>query len=319
MPSPFPGMDPFLEHSEIFPDLHDRINSHLSEVLQAALPSPYYAVIGRHTWIEVSQRYIGPDVQVQRSRRGSPPAQELSGGVAVAAKPKVVRVPHEERREPFLEVYVREGSDKRLVTSIEILSLANKTPGEHGRELYLHKQWEILGSKVHLIELDLLRGGEHSTAVPYQLVRAEVGPFDYHVCVHHFDNLEDYFIYPIQLDERLPPIAIPLLPGDPAVTVDLQTVFDHCYDAGPYAREGELSGRHPRAAATCRSRGMGKGNIAAHATEAVNNEQPIDELIDGFNAEDRRRSRRKPQPALDQQCPPALPAGGAKASALREH
>ena len=155
----------------------------------------------------------------------------------MAVKPKVVRVPHDERREPFLEAYVRQGSDKRLVTSIEILSLTNKTPGEHGRELYLRKQREILGSKVHLVEIDLLRGGEHSTAVPSQLVRAEVGPFDYHVCVHHFDNVEDYFIYPIELDERLPQIAIPLLPGDPAVTIDLQTVFDCCYDAGPYARE----------------------------------------------------------------------------------
>jgi hypothetical protein len=239
MSSPFPGMDPFLEHPDIFPDLHDRLNTHLSEVLQTGLPSPYYAVIRRRTWIEVSQRYIGPGVQVQRSRRGSVSAQELTGGVAVAAavKPKVVRVPHDERREPFLEVYVREGSDKRLVTSIEILSLTNKTPGEHGRELYLRKQREILGSKVHLVEIDLLRGGEHSTAVPCQRVRAEVGPFDYHVCVHHFDNLEDYFIYPIQLEERLPQIAIPLLPGDPAVMIDLQAVLDHCYDAGPYARE----------------------------------------------------------------------------------
>ncbi|HVA50289.1 MAG TPA: DUF4058 family protein [Pirellulales bacterium] len=238
MSSPFPGMDPFLEHPDIFPDLHDRLNTHLSEVLQVGLPSPYYAVIGRRTWIEVSQRYIGPDVQVQRSRGGSPPVEHLSGGVAIAAvKAKVVRVPHDERRETFLEVYVRQGSDKRLVTSIEILSLTNKTPGEHGRELYLRKQREILGSKVHLVEIDLLRGGEHSTAVPCQCVLAEVGPFDYHVCVHHFDNLEDYFVYPIQLDERLPQIAIPLLPGDPAVIIDLQAVLDHCYDAGPYARE----------------------------------------------------------------------------------
>ena len=238
MSSPFPGMDPFLEHPDIFPDLHDRLNTHLSEVLQAGLPAPYYAVIGRRTWIEVSQRYVGPDVQVQRLRRGSPPVTESAGvAVAAAVKPKVVRVPHDERREPFLEVYVRQGSDKRLVTSIEILSLTNKTPGEHGRELYLRKQRELLGSKVHLVEIDLLRGGEHSTAVPRQRVVDEIGPFDYHVCVHHFDNLEDYFIYPIRLEEPLPQIAIPLLPGDPAVTVDLQAVFRHCYDAGPYARE----------------------------------------------------------------------------------
>jgi Protein of unknown function (DUF4058) len=31
--------------------------------------------------------------------------------------------------------------------------------------------------------------------------------------------------------------SVPLLPGDSPVTVDLQFVFDRCYDAGPYARE----------------------------------------------------------------------------------
>jgi hypothetical protein len=249
MPSPFPGMDPFLEHPEIFPDLHDRLNTHLSEVLQAGLPPPYYAVIGRRTWIEVS---------------------------------------HDERREPFLEVYVRQGSDKRLVTSIEILSLTNKTPGEHGRELYLRKQREILGGKVHLVEIDLLRGGEHSTAVPCQRVRAEVGPFDYHVCMHHFDNLEDYFIYPIQLHERLPQIAIPLLPGDPAVTIDLQTLLDHLLRRGTLRPRSELSGGHPSAAARSRSGGVGEGSIAAHPTGAVNNEHTTDELIDAFNAQSPR-------------------------------
>ena len=44
-------------------------------------------------------------------------------------------------------------------------------------------------------------------------------------------------VYPIRLEERLPPVAIPLLPGDPPVTLDLQAVFDRCYDAGPYSRE----------------------------------------------------------------------------------
>ena len=41
-------------------------------------------------------------------------------------------------------------------------------------------------------------------------------------------------VYPILLGERLPPIAIPLLPGDESVTLDLQAVFDRCFDAGPY-------------------------------------------------------------------------------------
>jgi len=59
----------------------------------------------------------------------------------------------------------------------------------------------------------------------------------YHVSIHHFDNVEDYFVYPIRLIEALPEIAIPLLPGDPPVTLDLQAVFNRTYDAGPYRRE----------------------------------------------------------------------------------
>ena len=55
--------------------------------------------------------------------------------------------------------------------------------------------------------------------------------------VHCFDDPETFFVYPIRLEDRLPSVAIPLLPGDSPVTIDLQSVFNRCYDAGPYARE----------------------------------------------------------------------------------
>ena len=48
--------------------------------------------------------------------------------------------------------------------------------------------------------------------------------------------MEDYFVYPIRLQDRLPEIAIPLLPGDGDVAIDLQEVFQRSYDAGPYRR-----------------------------------------------------------------------------------
>ena len=118
-----------------------------------------------------------------------------------------------------------------------MLSLSNKTPGEHGRDLYLRKQREILYGKVHLVEIDLLRGGEHTTAVPWHRLAKEAGEFEYHVSIHHFDNLEDFFVYPVRLNQPLPEIAIPLLPGDPSLALDLQSVFQRTYDAGPYSRE----------------------------------------------------------------------------------
>ena len=65
MPSSFPGMDPYLEDPEIFPDFHDSFITYLREHLQANLPIPYFAAIGRQLWIEVSRRSIGPDVEVR--------------------------------------------------------------------------------------------------------------------------------------------------------------------------------------------------------------------------------------------------------------
>ena len=240
MPSPFPGMDPFLEQPDIFPDFHDRFITYLSDAIQQHLPPPYIAAIGRRAWIEVSERFIGPDVQLIQGP-GTAVDSGNGGGLAVATLPRtrpiVIRVPHDECCEPLVEICVGRGSDRRLVTSIEVLSLTNKTPGEHGRDLYLRKQREILESKVHLVEIDLLRAGEHTTAVPRRRLLKAVGACDYHISIHHFDNLEDYFVYPLTLLEPLPEIAIPLLPGDPAVSLDLQAVFHRTYDAGPYRRE----------------------------------------------------------------------------------
>jgi hypothetical protein len=239
MASPFPGMDPYLEHPAIFPGLHDSMITYLREALQARLPEPYYAEIGERVWVEMSQRPIGPDVNVLRARETPAFEESSSRGVAMASttrsKRVVVTVPHDEYREPCLEIFAMlEG--ERLVTTIEVLSLTNKTPGAHGRALYLRKQREVLRSQIHLVEIDLLRAGEHTTAVPRDLAVARAGPFEYHVCIHHFDNLEEYFVYPIRLPEPLPEIHIPLLPDEPAIAIDLQEVFQRCYDTGPYRR-----------------------------------------------------------------------------------
>ncbi len=241
MPSPFPGMDPYLENPEIFPDFHDSFITYLREDLQGKLPASYLAVLGRRVWIEVSRRSIGPDVEVRHAARPSVRVSKAARSVAMAtsrdARPIEDNVAHDEFREPLIEIYAQSDEGKRLVASIEVLSISNKTPGEHGRELYRRKQKEILASQVHLVEIDLLRGGEHTTAAPLQTIVDACGSYDYHALVHGFDDLETFFVYPIRLEDRLTPIAIPLLPGDSAVTVDLQNVFDRCYDAGPFARE----------------------------------------------------------------------------------
>src|SRR5262249_17585117 len=183
------------------------------------------------------ERQVEPDVNVLRAERPTP-ATCSAGGVAVAqataTSPLVVTVPHSASRETYLNIYTRLGDQERIVTTIEVLSPVNQTPGEKARELYLKKQREVLDGQVHLLEIDLLLGGTHSSGVPRDRWREQVSAYDYHVCIHHFDNLEDFFIYPARLEGRLPAITVPLLPGDGSVSVDLQAAFDRAYDTGPY-------------------------------------------------------------------------------------
>lgn len=242
MPSPFPGMDPYLEHPEYFPNLHRRLITYLEDALQVSLPEAYFAKSGQRVWVEYGQRYIEPDVNLHRT--GSPRTGHAAAGTAVLEPPRthpvivvLPDIPEDEFSEPYLEIYAGRGEDKRLVTAIEVLSPSNKSPGEHGRDLYLQKQREVLASAVHLVEIDLLRGGTHTTAVPRDAAVAQAGAFDYHVCVHRFGDKRKFSIYAIQLDEALPRISIPLLPGDGDVLLDLQAAFTRCYDAGPYRRE----------------------------------------------------------------------------------
>jgi hypothetical protein len=239
MSSPFPGMDPFLEHPLHFPGLHDRLITAISDALQPQLPDPYYAEISERLWIEIAERPIGPDVHIVRSQEPSRQAESAAVAVAngIRTSPIVITLPLDERREIFLHIRRRGDGDDRVVTSIEILSLSNKTPGDHGRDLYQQKQQETLHSQTHLLEIDLLRGGTHTTAVPLDWLAAKAGPCDYHACVHCFDRPLDYLIYPILITDPLPEIAVPLLPDDGVVSLDLQALFEQCYDRGPYRRK----------------------------------------------------------------------------------
>jgi hypothetical protein len=249
MPSPFPGMDPYIENPRWFPSFHDSFITYLQEALQPLVPTPYYALSNRRVWVEVSSRHVTPDVSVLKPEKDVP-APRGAGATAVAtappAKPVVVTVSHEERHETFLEVFASGEDGDRLVTSIELLSIANKTSGANNRDLYIQKQREMLESGVNLVEIDLLRAGDHTTAVPNHLAVEKCGKFDYHTYVHRFDRADDFFVYAILLNSPLPVIDIPLLPRDADIPLDLQQVFDRTYDAGPFARKLRYEQESPK-------------------------------------------------------------------------
>jgi hypothetical protein len=233
-------MDPYLESPSVFGSLHDSLIVHLMEDLQRRLPEPYFAQTREHVWLEVEERHVEPDVSLMRPATAPQHRQGHGAAMAVASLPRiapvVVAVPTIEYRELSLEVYGRQDSGFRLVTAIEVLSLTNKRQGSERREDYLEKQKELLNQNVHLVEIDLLRGGAHTTAVPRARALKAAGAFDYHACVHRFDRRGEFLVYAFRLQDPLPEVDLPLLPGDGAVRVDLQALFNGAYDGGPYRR-----------------------------------------------------------------------------------
>jgi hypothetical protein len=123
-------------------------------------------------------------------------------------------------------VQVRDTAEHRLVTSIEVLSQANKC-GD-GREPYRAKRQRILLSTAHLIEIDLLRTGER---VP---VQRPLPDYPYFVLLSRADQRPVSDVWPIRLSDPLPTVPVPLLQGDGDVPLDLQEAFASVYDTFHY-------------------------------------------------------------------------------------
>ena len=239
MPSPFPGMDPWLEGPAIFPGFHNSYIAYLREAINAVLPPPYFADIANRVTIEGDgpPGVREPDVSVlQPVGANGSHGPVGGGGVATADATEtaavVVHVPADELTEWTIEVRTTGGGDQ-LVTAVEVLSPSNKTTD---RAEYRAKQRELAGRGVNLVEIDFLRAGPHATAVPLKYARWTAGAFDYHVCVYRPSRAKEFEVYPIRLPQRLPTVAVPLRDGVGPVRVEFQAVFDRCYDAALYAR-----------------------------------------------------------------------------------
>lgn len=232
MPSPFPGMDPYLEAH--WRDIHARLIIYASDALQGALPRGLRARVEESVLLEtpegIGDHPLFPDVRVvefQAKRYSS-----VGPGAAVAvAEPRLVEIEPELVAEPFLEIIDRE-SGNRVVTVIEFLSPTNKSPGLN-REQYLRKQRELCSSDTNLVEIDLNRFGTHALAFPLSHLK----PSDrtpYLASVRRPTLPGKALVYPIPLWERLPVVKVPLRPKDTDVPLDLQTLIDQCYRNGGY-------------------------------------------------------------------------------------
>ena len=231
MPSPFPGVDPYIESQE-WEDFHTTFNTVVKELLAPRIEPRYVVRVERRVYVEHPARHGSEvrwaDVAVLSSDAartvGSSPASGRSDTVATPVE-CLLPMP-EEHREAYL--VVRERETMEVVTVIETLSPSNKHAGAEGREQYLAKRDLVLESRSHLIELDLLRGGLRLPAI------GGLPPGDYYAIVSRRRRRPRAEVYVWAVRQPLPVIPVPLREDDSDAELELQRAFTTVSDRARY-------------------------------------------------------------------------------------
>ncbi len=232
MPSPFPGIDPYIEIIGIWESFHSMLNPMVTELLNERLPAGYAAQSHQRVKLygapaKAEDRL--PDVFV--ARRPGPRPDRERGGVAVLdidLEPTTIPIAYEQ-----IDIYERwvevvKLPELELVTAIELLSPSNKH--EPGRGDYLEKRATLLKGPAHLVEIDLLLAG------PRMPMERRLPTGDCFAIVARAERRPDAEVYAWSVRRRLPTIPVPLRAPDPDVPLDLARAYALAYDRGGYGR-----------------------------------------------------------------------------------
>jgi hypothetical protein len=234
MPSPFPGMDPYLE-GYLWPDVHHRLATEIADRLTPYLRPRYvarleiYVVEDTEAGKELGIFY--PDVEVV-----------LAAGTRIVREPAAVMVMGETTEEmittpplrlPLIDkvdvriaaVEIRDIDDNELITVIEIMSPVNKRAP--GLEKYLNKRRRLHQGGIHLLEIDLLRRGTR----PFYHPRLPDAPY-FVVLTRAHQVYAD--IWPIQLVDPLPTVSVPLREPDEDVPLAIGAALAAIYERAAY-------------------------------------------------------------------------------------
>lgn len=235
MPSPFPGMDPYLE-GHLWPDVHQRLATQISRQLTPYLRPRYVArlaiIMVEETDLEAEIGIMYPDVEVITStlREAQSPYSDTQESLLVAETRPEIAPPLTIPVVEFLEirlvrVEIRDLALNQLVTSIEILSPVNKRGA--GLEKYRLKRRRLHQAGVHLLEIDLLRRGSRPISHP------RVPDVPYLITLTRACS-NTVGLWPIRLPDKLPVVPVPLLKQDPDVPLDLSLALAAIYDEAAY-------------------------------------------------------------------------------------
>jgi hypothetical protein len=229
MPTPFPGMDPYLDHPELWPSVHLGLIAAIWMDLAPRLSPRYTVSVEERTYIAASSpdSFIGrADVLVASDGGPGPVRPGSNGGVAVR-EPVAVYVPAPDVvTERYLEV--RNVQYGYVVTVIELLSPSNKRPGSEGFREYQTKRETLLSTRTSLVEIDLLRAGQRPA------ISGPAPDSDYRIVIVRGWERPRANLYAFDLQDPIPVIPIPLERGDDEPLLDLNALLHRLYDQAVY-------------------------------------------------------------------------------------
>jgi Protein of unknown function (DUF4058) len=218
MPSPLPGMNPYLENPGLWSEFHSRLIVAIADALDDCLSRDYRVAVEKRVYLSDNgeSMLVGiPDVSVTAA-----PNTTQTTTLAVV-QPLNIEIPiTEEVQERFLEI--REGATGSVITTIELLSPKNKRAGE-GRSTYLQKRQKILTTVTNLIEIDLLRGGK-----PFPMIGSIES--DYRILISRGYQRPKAQLYAFNLRQPIPGFPVPLRIGEPEPLLELQPLLNQVYD-----------------------------------------------------------------------------------------
>lgn len=230
MGSPFPGMDPWLESPALWPNVHHGLLGAIRDQLQQALRPHFFVDVEERVYVisedDPATRWIVPDVTVVETATPAPVAQPR-GAAQVAAASAEVTLLVEEPVVRERHLVVRSLPGQQVVSVIELLSPSNKLKGSRTREEYLAKRREVLRSDAHLIEIDLLRGGERTP------VYSPLPAGEYLVCVSRRERRPQGQVWAWGVREAIPVVPLPLR-GQPDARLDLGAALTTLYERAGY-------------------------------------------------------------------------------------
>jgi hypothetical protein len=220
-------MNPYLEQDSVWNDFHGNFIYALRDALTHQLRPHYVAKVDEHVFLhelpDDPRRLVGRgDMAVNRPPHA--PAEPEGDGTTLTA-PARVRLPAVDvDRVSFIEI--RDRDNWEIIAVVELLSPCNKYAGPD-REQFLGKRRQLLRSRAHYVEIDLLRGGP-------RLPLEDPPACDYYALVSRVETRPDAETWPVRLRDQLPTIPIPLRAGRTDARVDLQQVLHRVYDAAGY-------------------------------------------------------------------------------------